>query len=386
MEHMKKLEGEVRDELRQLGETQELLERGGLTVDPHQFLGLEINPRAVAIAELVLWIGYLKWHLRTLGHAPNEPLLRAFNNIKEQDAVLAYDRKEIVTDDAGKPVSRWDGHTMKVSPVTGEEVPDEAERVPVYRYVNPRKAEWPKADYVVGNPPFIGDKMMKNTLGPGYVAALRETYPELSESTDYVLYWWFRSAEWVRKGNAKRFGLIATNSIRQTFNRCVMEEQLAAAPSLSLAFAIPDHPWVDAADGASVRISMTVGLGGTHQGRLCTVSKEFAASEDGVQVEIITSTGTIQADLTAGAAVAAARPLQSSFGICCPGVKLFGGGFIVTRNEAKELGLGRVPGLEQYIKPLRNGRDFTQACRDVLAIDAFGLSVSDLIHTPLFGV
>jgi hypothetical protein len=126
MEHMKKLEGEVRDELRQLGETQELLERGGLTVDPHQFLGLEINPRAVAIAELVLWIGYLKWHLRTLGHAPNEPLLRAFNNIKEQDAVLAYDRKEIVTDESGKPVSRWDGHTMKMSPVTGEEIPDEA--------------------------------------------------------------------------------------------------------------------------------------------------------------------------------------------------------------------------------------------------------------------
>jgi hypothetical protein len=88
MEHMKKLEGEVRDELRQLGEAQELLERGGLTVDPHQFLGLEINPRAVAIAELVLWIGYLKWHLRTLGHAPKEPLLRAFNNIKEQDAVI----------------------------------------------------------------------------------------------------------------------------------------------------------------------------------------------------------------------------------------------------------------------------------------------------------
>jgi hypothetical protein len=105
MEHMKKLEGEVRDELRQLGETQELLERGGLTVAPHQFLGLEINPRAVAIAELVLWIGYLKWHLRTLGHAPNEPLLRAFNNIKEQDAVLAYDRKEIVTDEAGNQCS-----------------------------------------------------------------------------------------------------------------------------------------------------------------------------------------------------------------------------------------------------------------------------------------
>ena len=82
MEHMKKLEREVRDEFRQLGETQELLELGGLTVDPHQFLGLEINPRAVAIAELVLWIGSLKWHLRTLGHAPNEPLLRVCSGLQ----------------------------------------------------------------------------------------------------------------------------------------------------------------------------------------------------------------------------------------------------------------------------------------------------------------
>ena len=40
-----------------------------MTVDPHQFLGIEINPRAAAIAELVLWIGYLQWHFRTRGKA-----------------------------------------------------------------------------------------------------------------------------------------------------------------------------------------------------------------------------------------------------------------------------------------------------------------------------
>ena len=68
-----------------------------------------VRPRAAAITDLVLWIGYLKWHLRTLGHAPGEPLLKAFDNIKEQDAVLAYDRKEIVTDESGKPISRWNG-------------------------------------------------------------------------------------------------------------------------------------------------------------------------------------------------------------------------------------------------------------------------------------
>src|SRR5918994_3803549 len=80
MEHLKRLEGEVLDLLQEFGDSQYLLELDRHTVDPHQFLGLEINPRAAAIAEVVLWIGYLQWHLRTLGHAPNEPLLRDFHN------------------------------------------------------------------------------------------------------------------------------------------------------------------------------------------------------------------------------------------------------------------------------------------------------------------
>ena len=66
LEHLKRLEGEVLDVAAQFGESFKL-ELETHTVDPHQFLGLEINPRAAAIAELVLWIGYLQWHFRTRG-------------------------------------------------------------------------------------------------------------------------------------------------------------------------------------------------------------------------------------------------------------------------------------------------------------------------------
>ncbi|MFP4209261.1 MAG: type IIL restriction-modification enzyme MmeI, partial [Wenzhouxiangella sp.] len=93
LEHMKRLEGEVLNTLTDLGAGQNLLEMQGNTIDPHQFLGLEINPRAAAIAEMVLWIGYLQWHFRTHGHInPPQPVLRAFANIECRDAVLAYDR------------------------------------------------------------------------------------------------------------------------------------------------------------------------------------------------------------------------------------------------------------------------------------------------------
>ncbi|MCP6423656.1 hypothetical protein NL463_30550, partial [Klebsiella pneumoniae] len=73
-------------------EEQGALALAGHTVDPHQFLGIEVNPWAAAVAELVLWIGYLQWHFRTHGTAsPAEPVLRDFRNIENRDAVLAWD-------------------------------------------------------------------------------------------------------------------------------------------------------------------------------------------------------------------------------------------------------------------------------------------------------
>lgn len=124
--------------------------------------------------------------------------------------MLAYDRKELVTDEQGKPVTRWDGRTMKTSTVTGEDVPDETERTPVYRYVNPRKAEWPKADYVVGNPPFIGGWKIRQALGDGYVEALWSAYDDVPEKTDFVMYWWDKTATEARAERIHRFGLITT--------------------------------------------------------------------------------------------------------------------------------------------------------------------------------
>ena len=92
---MKRLEGEVLETLHALGETQQSLEHTGLTVDPHQFLGIEINPRAAVIAELVLWIGYLQWHFRTRGDAqPPIPVISNFHNIVEADALLTWTEED----------------------------------------------------------------------------------------------------------------------------------------------------------------------------------------------------------------------------------------------------------------------------------------------------
>lgn len=380
-EHLKRLEGEILNALEGFGLQQNDLELAGLTVDPHQLLGIEINPRAAAITDMVLWIGYLQWHFRTRGEVlPPEPVIRKFRNIENRDAVLAYDSVEPLLDEQGRPVTRWDGRTCKTHPVTGEQVPDETAQTPLLRYLQPRRADWPEADYVVGNPPFIGAAAMRRALGDGYVEALRAAWKDVPDSADFVMYWWQQAAELTRTGKLKRFGFITTNSIKQAFNRRVIEQHLAAKPALYLPFAIPDHPWVDAADGAAVRIAMTVGSRAAEEteGILATVVVEREGSGEGVAVELKNKPGRIHADLTVGGNVVGSVQLQANGGLANRGMQLFGAGFIVTPEEAEQLGLGRVAGLEQHIRPYRNGRDLTATPRGVLVVDLFGLTVEEV--------
>ncbi|MCL2878563.1 MAG: class I SAM-dependent DNA methyltransferase, partial [Acidobacteria bacterium] len=95
LEHTKRLEGEVLQALYSYGERQ----KSFLQIDPHQFLGLEINPRAANIAEMVLWIGYLQWHYRTHGNVnPPEPVIKQFENIQHKDALIEYKSWKYATD------------------------------------------------------------------------------------------------------------------------------------------------------------------------------------------------------------------------------------------------------------------------------------------------
>lgn len=371
LEHMKRLEGEVLNALREFGDKQAVL----LEVDPHQFLGIEINPRAAAIAELVLWIGYLQWHFRTRGKAqPAEPIIKDYKNIECRDAVLAWDSTEPLLDDAGNPVTRWDGRTTKTHPVTGEQVPDETARIPVLKYINPRKADWPKADYVVGNPPFIGNKYLRKSLGDGYVDSLRMAHLEVPDTSDLVMYWWNHVAQLIKSKNLNRFGLIATNSIRQTQNRKLLSSYLNGDPQLSLLFAIPDHPWIDSTEGAAVRISMTVGCLGKRVGALANVIAETASKEGHIELLFDWSFGKIGSNLTVSGSDTEAVTLKSNKQLSCPGVKLHGSGFIVNDEEAKSLGIGKGRHVEKYIRSYRNGRDIAGQSRNVRVIDLFGLT------------
>ena len=180
---------------------------------------------------------------------PPEPILRDFKTIKVRDAVLAWDART-ARDEHARPIARTDA---------------EGKKVEVYRYKNPKRPEWPEADYIVGNPPFIGGKDIRGRLGEDYAKALWAAHPHMNESADFVMYWWDRAAELLsRKGTRlKRFGLVTTNSLTQVFQSPRDGKSSQGKDTHLLAHGDSGSSLDQGnADAAAVRIAMTVAAAG----------------------------------------------------------------------------------------------------------------------------
>jgi len=380
LEHIKQLEAEVLELFDELGGDR-ALEMDTFKVRPNQFLGIEVNANAARIAQLVIWIGFFQWHHKTTGKADtnDRPLLGKMNGIENRDAVLAYDEKIPRLDADGKVVEIWDGITTKKHSVTGKDVPDESRKKVLYDYTNPRRPDWPEADYVVGNPPFVGNKRMRDVLGDGYTEALRKAWKgDVPSSADFVMFWWQMSAELVRGGACKRFGLITTNSIHQALNRRVVEQNLKNPSNpISLAFAIPDHPWVDSGEGAAVRIAMTVGTIANSSGIL---GKSLDANKS-EELEIEYKTGLISSGLTLGADLGAAISMKSNESLSGQGVIVLGSGFLLDAEEKAEL-ISSNPENKKLIRPYLNGSDLVRISRGLEIIDLNDFSEDELKKFP----
>ena len=235
----------------------------GESPSPEQLYGIEIDPYAHELAQATVWIGYLQW-LHENGYGiPPEPILKPLDNIKQMDAILAYDAE-------GKPV----------------------------------EPEWPAADIVIGNPPFLGGNRIRQELGNSYVDSLFVLYDgRIPAFADLVCYWFERAREGIAQGQVKRAGLLATNSIRGGVNRRVLE-RIKDTGGIFMAWS--NRPWV--LDGAAVRVSMIAFDKGF----------ESEITLDGVPTKAIYS------DLTGDLNLSQAKTLVENLSICFIGTKKAG--------------------------------------------------------------
>jgi len=190
--------------------------------DPKNLYGIEINEYAHELAQATIWIGYIQW-LRENGFGqPSEPILKALDNIHQMDAILAFDEEG-----------------------------------------NPVEPDWPEADIVIGNPPFLGGGKLRGELGDKYTEALFSIYKErLPGFSDLSCYWFEKARALIELGKIKRAGLLATQGIRGGANRTVLQR---IKKSGDIFWAQSDRNWI--LDGAVVHVSMVGFDSGTEQVR-----------------------------------------------------------------------------------------------------------------------
>ena len=288
-------------------------------VGPRQLAGLEINAYAHELAQAVVWIGYLQW-LGNNGFPPGsrDPILEPLETIRLQDALL----------DRSDPT-------------------------------RPTEAAWPAADYIIGNPPFLGDKKMRGELAGDYVDDLWYTFRgRVPGGADLVCYFFEKARAEIAARRTDRAGLLGTNSIRGGANRRVLER---IKQSGDIFMAWKDEPWI--LDGAAVRIAIVGFDGGS------TVERVL----DGKPV------ATINADLTGETDVTTAKQLRENLGLSFIGDQK-SGPFDVSDELARSwLLLPPNPNGRRnsdVVRPWVNGLDLTKRPRSMWIVD-FGVAMPE---------
>ena len=308
---LKDLEHRVQLEAEALG-----LQRSFPEIGPANVKGIEINAYAAELARVSVWIGEIQWMRRNGFLESRDPILKPLDTIECRDAIL--------TADGGEP-------------------------------------EWPQADAVIGNPPFLGGKLLRAGLGGDYVEALQRLYgARLHGEADLVCHWFDKAGALVAEGRLARAGLVATNSIRGGRNRAVLDRIVERGAIFD---AWSDEPWV--VDGAAVRVSL-----------VC-----FAHRDAGLPIRLNgEGASRIAADLTAGAAdVTKARKVARNAGCAFMG-DVKGGPFDVSGDLAREwLRLPANPNGRpnaDVLKPWMNGMDVTRRPAGKWIVD-FGFEMDE---------
>ncbi|MEI8159156.1 MAG: DNA methyltransferase, partial [Burkholderiales bacterium] len=366
-----------------------------LVTGPHNVLGIELNEYAAELARVTVWIGELQWRIEHGYDFKTNPVLEPLDHIECRDALLSFiaggtgsgaragqmpgphaSKGAAKSAPASAPPTHQNlmegGDNAYAAPAISVRAALEQEMGSDHDFAQQNsgsdpiscgaiarrsatEAPWPKASVVIGNPPFLGDKRMRTELGDDYTNALRSVFiGRVPGGADLVTYWFEKARAHLASGELCIAGLVATNSIRQSLNRTVLDR---ICQTTKIFEAWSDEPWVNA--GAAVHVSL-VCIGAID---ICHLN--------GHLVERINSDLT---DGTRGLNLTLARPLRenenaSFFGLCLAGP------FTISGQRARDwLKLPNPNGRSnaEVLTPIWNGKDVTEREADRWAVDFGG--------------
>lgn len=279
------------------------------SVGPECLKGIEINPYAAELARVTVWIGEIQWMRRNGFDASRNPILRPLDTIECRDAVLAPDGTE---------------------------------------------ASWPPSEFIIGNPPFLGAKLMKRWLGPEYTERLRAAYSgRLKGFSDLVCFWFEKARAEIIAGRTRRAGLVATSSIRGGTNRPVLDH---IARDLTIFDAWGEQPWT--VEGARVEVSL-----------ICFCPNELRPEVLRLDGQAVSR---INPDLTSGVDLTVAVPLAQNNNASFLGIQTSGPHDIPGNLARHMMALPVNPNghhNREVLKPYWNGDDVAGRPRDRWLID-----------------
>jgi len=290
-------------------------------VRPTQLHGIEINPYAAELAQVVIWIGYLQW-MRDNGFiAPSNPILEPIQTIENRDAILDF---------APSPL-KGEGRREGEKPVA----------IP---------AQWPTADFIIGNPPFLGSKVFRQQgLDDDYISVMYATF-DLPNTCDLCCYWFELARRAVERNEHARAGLLATQGIRGGDNRAALQ-RIKRTGDIFMAWS--DREWI--LDGAAVHVSIVA----------FDTGKQSDRCLDGIAAQRINS------DLTSAADLSTATILDENRNIAFMG-DTKGGKFDICYSEARSLVSQPNPNgrpNSDVVRPWVNGSDVTKRIRAMWIVD-----------------
>lgn len=238
-------------------------------------------------------------------------------------------------------ITLWMGHRQVMDLYGEAEAPLPLVSLPGVRQADALRTDWPKVDSIIGNPPFLGSQLLRESLGGPYLDWLSKEFGVGVK--DLCVYWFRRAHDALEPGH--RAGLVGTNSISQNRARSASLEYIAANGGV-ITDAVSSQKWPGE---AKVHVSLVNWV--KEPDPLAT---DFAL--DGMAVEGITPSLT-----AAGADEWTPVALDANKGKCFQGPIPVGAGFIVSDEVAATLLAAEDANYEDVVRPYLTASDIADS-------------------------